>query len=139
MITTNLPFSEWTQVIPNARLCKVLLDRITDRAHNIETGADILVVDPDGSAEPAFRCSVSKSPASLRSDLHCARRSLSETLYGFSAGLEPRIPVSAGGMAPPSITGNLKYTRFLNLVPPEIPPPGFGFHHSQRGEIDKSR
>jgi DNA replication protein DnaC len=38
IITTNLPFSEWTQVIPNARLCKALLDRITDRAHIIETG-----------------------------------------------------------------------------------------------------
>jgi CheY-like chemotaxis protein len=40
IITTNLPFSEWTQVIPNARLCKVLLDRITDRAHILETGKD---------------------------------------------------------------------------------------------------
>ncbi len=38
MVTTNLPFSEWTQVIPNPRLCKALLDRITDRAHIIETG-----------------------------------------------------------------------------------------------------
>jgi len=38
MVTTNLPFSEWTQVIPNARLCKALLDRITDRAHIIQTG-----------------------------------------------------------------------------------------------------
>jgi DNA replication protein DnaC len=38
ILTTNLPFSEWTQVIPNARLCKALLDRITDRAHIIETG-----------------------------------------------------------------------------------------------------
>ena len=38
--TTNLPFSEWTQVIPNTRLCKALLDRITDRAHIIETGTD---------------------------------------------------------------------------------------------------
>jgi DNA replication protein DnaC len=38
--TTNLPFSEWTQVIPNARLCKALLDRITDRAHIIETGTE---------------------------------------------------------------------------------------------------
>jgi DNA replication protein DnaC len=37
IITTNLPFSEWTQVIPNARLCKALLDRITDRAHILET------------------------------------------------------------------------------------------------------
>lgn len=40
MLTTNLPFSEWTQVLPNARLCKALLDRVTDRAHIIETGTD---------------------------------------------------------------------------------------------------
>src|SRR5207249_6912404 len=40
MVTTNLPFSEWTQVIPNARLCKALIDRMTDRAHIIETGTE---------------------------------------------------------------------------------------------------
>ena len=40
ILTTNLPFSEWTQVVPNARLCKALLDRITDRAHIIETGTE---------------------------------------------------------------------------------------------------
>lgn len=40
IITTNLPFSEWTQVFPSTRLCKALLDRITDRAHIIETGAE---------------------------------------------------------------------------------------------------
>lgn len=40
ILTTNLPFSEWTQVIPNARLCKAPLDRITDRAHIIETGTE---------------------------------------------------------------------------------------------------
>jgi len=38
IVTTNLPFSEWTQVFPNPRLCKALLDRITDRAHIVETG-----------------------------------------------------------------------------------------------------
>jgi hypothetical protein len=38
IVTTNLPFSEWTHVIPNARLCKALLDRITNRAHILETG-----------------------------------------------------------------------------------------------------
>ena len=27
VITTNLPFSEWTQVFTNVRLCKALLDR----------------------------------------------------------------------------------------------------------------
>jgi DNA replication protein DnaC len=40
IVTTNLPFSEWTQVIPNARLCKALLDRVTDRAQIIETGTE---------------------------------------------------------------------------------------------------
>jgi DNA replication protein DnaC len=40
IVTTNLPFSEWTQVLPNPRLCKALLDRITDRAHIIETGTE---------------------------------------------------------------------------------------------------
>ena len=65
IVTTNLPFSEWTSVFPNPRLCKTLLDRclatttfthqrqlflpagrfncrqsdrITDRAHIVETG-----------------------------------------------------------------------------------------------------
>ena len=38
IVTTNLPFSEWTTVL-NPRLW-ALLDRITDRAHIIETGTD---------------------------------------------------------------------------------------------------
>ena len=28
-------------MIPNARLCKALLDRLTDRAHIIETGTEL--------------------------------------------------------------------------------------------------
>jgi DNA replication protein DnaC len=40
IVTTNLPFSEWTTVFPNPRLCKALLDRITDRAHLIDTGKE---------------------------------------------------------------------------------------------------
>ena len=36
----NLPFSEWPTEIPNARLCKAMLDRLTDRAHIIETGTE---------------------------------------------------------------------------------------------------
>jgi DNA replication protein DnaC len=40
ILTTNLPFSEWTTVFPNPRLCKALLDRITDRAHIIDTGTE---------------------------------------------------------------------------------------------------
>lgn len=40
IVTTNLPFSEWTTMFPNARLCKAMLDRLTDRSHIIETGAE---------------------------------------------------------------------------------------------------
>ena len=38
VVTTNLPFSEWTTKFPNERLCKAMLDRLTDQAHIIETG-----------------------------------------------------------------------------------------------------
>jgi DNA replication protein DnaC len=40
IVTTNLPFSEWPQVFTNATLCKAVLDRLTDQAHIIETGAE---------------------------------------------------------------------------------------------------
>ena len=40
IMTTKLPFSERTQVIPNSRLCKALLDRVADRAHITETGSE---------------------------------------------------------------------------------------------------
>jgi DNA replication protein DnaC len=38
IVTTNLLFSEWTTMFPNARLCKAMLDRLTDQPHIIETG-----------------------------------------------------------------------------------------------------
>lgn len=38
VITTNLPFSEWTNIFPDQRLCKALIDRITHHAHIIEFG-----------------------------------------------------------------------------------------------------
>jgi len=40
IVTTNLPFSEWPQVFPSPRLCKAMLDRLTDRAHILETGTE---------------------------------------------------------------------------------------------------
>ena len=36
--TTNLPFSEWTTMFPDVRLCRAIVDRLTHRAHIIETG-----------------------------------------------------------------------------------------------------
>ncbi len=38
IVTTNLPFGEWTRVFPDARLAKAVVDRLTHRAHIIDTG-----------------------------------------------------------------------------------------------------
>jgi len=40
IVTTNIPFGEWTKVFPDARLAKAVVDRITHRAHIIDTGAE---------------------------------------------------------------------------------------------------
>jgi DNA replication protein DnaC len=40
VIITNLPFSEWTTMIRNPRLCNAMVDRLTDRAHIVETGTE---------------------------------------------------------------------------------------------------
>jgi len=39
-LASNLPFSEWGQVIGDARLVAAIVDRVTFNAHIIETGTD---------------------------------------------------------------------------------------------------
>ena len=36
MLTTNLPFEEWTEIMGSERLTGALLDRLTHRVHIIE-------------------------------------------------------------------------------------------------------
>ncbi len=40
IVTTNLPFGEWTKVFPDARMAKAVVDRVTHRAHIIDTGTE---------------------------------------------------------------------------------------------------
>ncbi len=40
IVTTNLPFGEWTKVFPDARLAKAVVDRLTHRVHIIDTGTE---------------------------------------------------------------------------------------------------
>jgi DNA replication protein DnaC len=40
IVTTSLPFGEWTKVFPDPRLAKAVVDRITHKAHIIETGTE---------------------------------------------------------------------------------------------------
>ncbi len=40
IVTSNLPFGEWGKVFPDPRLAKAVVDRITHRAHIIETGSE---------------------------------------------------------------------------------------------------
>jgi DNA replication protein DnaC len=39
-VASNLPFSEWGQVIADPRLVAAIVDRVTFNAHIIETGSD---------------------------------------------------------------------------------------------------
>jgi DNA replication protein DnaC len=40
IVTTNLPFGEWTKVFPDPRLAKAVVDQITHKAHIIDTGTE---------------------------------------------------------------------------------------------------
>jgi DNA replication protein DnaC len=58
IITTNLPFSEWTTMFPDPRLCRAIIDRLTHRAHIIDTGKKSIRLE-DTLAQRGQRASLS--------------------------------------------------------------------------------
>ncbi len=40
IVTTNLPFENWTEILGNERMTGALLDRITHRVHIIEANGE---------------------------------------------------------------------------------------------------
>ena len=46
IVTTNLPFGEWTKVFPDPRLAKAVVDRLTHRAHIIDHRQRELALPP---------------------------------------------------------------------------------------------
>jgi DNA replication protein DnaC len=63
--TTNLPFGEWTSIFSDPRLCRAVVDRITHKAHIIETGGKSIRLEeaiartkrngPSGTKNPATK------------------------------------------------------------------------------------
>ena len=59
MVTTNLPFDEWTEVFGSERLTGALLDRLTHHVHILEMNGDSYCLkrsrenaSPQASEEP---------------------------------------------------------------------------------------
>lgn len=54
-VASNLPFSEWGQMVPDPRLVAAMVDRLTFNAHFIETGAEsyrLLTTKTRGRSKP---------------------------------------------------------------------------------------
>jgi DNA replication protein DnaC len=61
IVTSNLPFSEWTAVFPDPRLCKAAVERLTFRSHIIETGTQSYRFKRTLEAQAARKGSTKKS------------------------------------------------------------------------------
>lgn len=66
VITTNLPFGEWTTMFPDPRLCRAIIDRLTHRAHIIETGNKSIRLED--ALERKNRRAKQRKPKSSESD-----------------------------------------------------------------------
>ena len=66
MVTTNLPFDEWTEVFGSERLTGALLDRLTHHVHILEMNGDATASGTAGRALLPRSRMIRKTPDSLR-------------------------------------------------------------------------
>ena len=69
MVTTNLPFDEWTEVFGSERLTGALLDRLTHHIHILEMNGESYRLKRSREK----RCSTSPGRSRRRIGLHCQR------------------------------------------------------------------
>ena len=81
ILTTNLPFGEWTKVFPDPRLAKAVVDRLTHRAHIIDTGNEswrfrhgLERQDQERSLTPADESRTRRSPRPVALRAPASRR-----------------------------------------------------------------
>ena len=81
IVTTNLPFGEWTKVFPDPRLAKAVVDRLTHRAHIIDTGNEcwrfrhgLERQTKQRSLTPARKARTRRSPLRPRATRSASRR-----------------------------------------------------------------
>ena len=61
LVTSNLPFAEWTEVLGSERLTGALLDRLTHHVHILEMNGDSLPAQ-EQQEEERPRPAVARSP-----------------------------------------------------------------------------
>ena len=64
LITTNLPFSEWTQIFPDERLLGALLDRLTHHCHILEFQGESVRFRQSQTAHPLATAQTDSLPES---------------------------------------------------------------------------
>ena len=122
IVTSNLPFQEWTSVFANERLTGALLDRITHHVHILEMNADSYRLKQSRSRrQPPSEYSRlpsrwSWAERSMAITAHCDRATLALTIYPGerSAGLLSATQ-DCGRAAATSAPGT---TAFLDCSPP---------------------